>query len=61
MKQSQINAINMLNAQIELSNILGEENEYLQLIMRRRIFWLNFLLKEDTEELDEKDYFEDEQ
>lgn len=61
MKQSQINAINMLNAQIELSSILGEENEYLQLVMRRRIFWLNFLLKEETEELDEKDYFEDEQ
>ena len=49
-----------LDLQISLSSILGEEDEYNKLIMRKRMYWLNFLLKEETEELDEKDYFEDE-
>jgi hypothetical protein len=50
-----------LDLQISLSSILGEENEYNELIRKRRDFLLEFLLREEKEEDIEKDYFEDEQ
>lgn len=59
MTTSEKNAINMLNAQIELSSIIGEENEYLKLVQKRRQFWLSYLLDEKKIEI-EKDYFDDE-
>ena len=50
-----------LDLQISLSSILGEDNEYNELIRKRRDFLLDFLLREEKEEDIEKDYFEDEQ
>jgi len=58
MTTSEKNAINMLNAQIELSSIIGEENEYLKLIQKRRQFWLSYLL--DKKKIEKEiDYFDD--
>lgn len=50
-----------LDLQISLSSILGEEDEYNELIKKRRDFWLDYLLKEEKQQDIEKDYFEDEQ
>jgi hypothetical protein len=44
--------------QIQLATILGEENEYLELIRKRRNFKIDYLLREDKIEK-EKDYFDD--
>jgi hypothetical protein len=58
MTTSEKNAINMLNAQIELSSIIGEENEYLKLVQKRRQFWLSYLL--DKKKIEKEiDYFDD--
>ena len=58
MTTSEKNAINMLNAQIELSSIIGEENEYLKLVQKRRQLWLSYLL--DKKKIEKEiDYFDD--
>ena len=47
----------ILDIQIEVAKILEEENEYMELVRKRREWKINYILKEKKEE-DEKEYFD---
>ena len=49
-----------LDLQIELAKIIDDEYEYSKLVKKKRDYLIDYILKEETEELDEIDYFEDE-
>jgi hypothetical protein len=46
-----------LDMQIELAKILDEQNEYMELVRKRREFKINYLLKEEKDET-EPEYFD---
>ena len=46
-----------LDMQIELAKILDEENEYMELVRKKREFKINYLLKEEKDET-EREYFD---
>jgi hypothetical protein len=48
----------ILDIQIEVAKILEEENEYMELVRKRREWKINYILKEKKEEDDEKEYFD---
>jgi hypothetical protein len=47
----------ILDIQIEMAKILDEENEYMELVRKRREWKINYILKEKKED-DEKEYFD---
>lgn len=44
--------------EIELSKILDEENEYLELVRKKREYKINYLLKEKQKDEEEREYFD---
>lgn len=48
----------MLDIQIEVAKILDEENEYLELIRKKREYKINYLLKEEQKDEEELEYFD---
>jgi hypothetical protein len=47
----------ILDIQIEMAKIHDEENEYMELVRKRREWKINYILKEKKED-DEKEYFD---
>jgi len=48
----------ILDIQIEMAKIHDEENEYMDLVRKRREWKINYLLREKKEKEDEKEYFD---